>query len=88
MSRPSLTTPANPAMTANALSRSALTGASLLVALAACHTSGIAPGPRSALDDTAQINRDIATRNRWTVIAGIGGAVLAVAGLGLIFWSP
>jgi len=39
--------------------------------------------------DRVQINQDIAARNRWTAITGIGGAVLAAAGLGLIFfWSP
>jgi len=74
-------------MTANALSRSALTGASLLVALAACHTSGIAPGPRSALDDTAQINRDItylasdALEGRGTGTAGNDSAAAYIARL-------
>jgi len=46
-------------MTVTARSRSALTGATLLLALTACHTAGVAPTPRTALDDTAQINRDI-----------------------------
>ena len=33
--------------------------AAALAALAACHTAAVAPAPRSALDDTAQIRRDI-----------------------------
>jgi hypothetical protein len=36
--------------------------------------------------DRVQINQDIATRNRWTAIAGIGGAVLAATGVGLLLW--
>ena len=46
-------------MTPTLRSRPVLTGASLLLALAACHTSGVAPTPRTALDDSAQINADI-----------------------------
>jgi hypothetical protein len=36
--------------------------------------------------DRARLNQEIATRNRWTAIAGIGGAALTVAGLGLLLW--
>ena len=41
--------------------RSARTVSRALVlgALAACHTAAVAPGPRSAVEDTAQIRRDI-----------------------------
>jgi hypothetical protein len=46
-------------MTSAAPSRAARTLATLLVSLAACHTSGIAPTSRSAVQDTALINRDI-----------------------------
>jgi hypothetical protein len=34
----------------------------------------------------ARLNQEIATRNRFTTIAGIGGAALTAAGLGLLLW--
>jgi len=37
----------------------ALARAAVFSMLAACHTAAVAPAPRSALDDTAQIRRDI-----------------------------
>ena len=36
--------------------------------------------------ERVQINREIDDRNRWSAIAGIGGAALAAAGVGLFFW--
>ncbi|HET6149053.1 MAG TPA: caspase family protein [Polyangia bacterium] len=36
--------------------------------------------------DRARINQQIEDRNRWSAIAGIGGAALAAAGVGLWLW--
>ena len=46
-------------MTFATSARTTLGGVLLLSALAACHTAGLAPAPRSALDDSAAIDRDI-----------------------------
>jgi hypothetical protein len=36
--------------------------------------------------ERAQLNSEIGTRNQWTALAGIGGAVLTLAGVGLFLW--
>jgi len=56
-------------------------------ALGACHTAAVAPAPRSAVDDTAQINRDItylasdALEGRGTGTAGNDSAAAYIARL-------
>lgn len=71
------------AASSRALSRAAI----LAALLGACHTATIAPAPRSAVDDTAQINRDItylasdALEGRGTGTAGNDSAAAYIARL-------
>jgi hypothetical protein len=46
-------------MTTISRASAAARAASILFALAACHTAGVAPAPRSAVEDTALIRKDI-----------------------------
>ncbi len=72
-------------MTHAHFSRAALSGATLLVALTACNSQSIAPAPRSALQDTAQIRKDItylasdALEGRGTGTAGNDSAAAYIA---------
>jgi hypothetical protein len=69
------------------LSRAALAGATFIFALSACPSASVAPAPRSALQDTALIRKDItylasdALEGRGTGTAGNDSAAAYIARL-------
>src|SRR6185295_7475596 len=67
------------AIGAVALGGAALATAGVL-AIDGARLHGEAARDDTSGDDRARLNQEIATRNRWTAIAGIGGAALIAAG--------